>query len=578
MLRRVTAPGWKRLLSAAWCCLVIALGANAWAVPVRVRGSAILDGRVSQTDRGAVLRLRVTDEASAPLDGAELRVSVVQGGVPVALPRPASCAGARGGNRPSQAQGDEYVVVTDSLGEACVVAPELKATGTLRLTFRGDDLHERATTEVPIDDATRPRAASKIELKEPLRFWDLDAPSQHLEGRLTVSRDRGETSPSRIVNVVLEDEQKKEVARASTDETGTFKVDVPSDAFGGPGPGEIAISFAGDSDMAPARLLVPIVKRLAVETSVPEPPASGDPQAGIEIHVSARSKRGEPVSEGLVEAFVDGVGVGVANVQGGEAAPIVVFPRGRAESATVTLRYVPASESYVSGSVATIDVKLDRPSMVGNIVLAAVVVTMAAWLAVSWRRAPKRAMEDDPKGAPLSGRPGLHIVRTGTAHAGWSGVVTDAHDGFPIVGATLKIVAPTFQGDGIVATATSGASGEFSFPETSTNDARLVVSADLHSDFEQALPPPSVISILLVTRRRALLDRLVRWARKHGSPYEGPPEPTPGHVRRAAGRAGAEPVARWAGEVEKAAFGVSPVDAETESRVRADEPKPIAAP
>ena len=38
----------------------------------------------------------------------------------------------------------------------------------------------------------------------------------------------------------------------------------------------------------------------------------------------------------------------------------------------------------------------------------------------------------------------------------------------------------------------------------------------------------------LVLRKRALLDRLVEWARRRGLPYDARPEPTPGHVRRAA--------------------------------------------
>jgi hypothetical protein len=51
---------------------------------------------------------------------------------------------------------------------------------------------------------------------------------------------------------------------------------------------------------------------------------------------------------------------------------------------------------------------------------------------------------------------------------------------------------------------------------------------------------------------------MIHWARKRGKPFDARPEPTPGHVRRAAG--GDSPVGRWADAVERAAFGGEVVD------------------
>ena len=117
-----------------------------------------------------------------------------------------------------------------------------------------------------------------------------------------------------------------------------------------------------------------------------------------------------------------------------------------------------------------------------------------------------------------------------------------------------------------------GADGAFVVKGTWHRDARLVVDATAYTRYERPLPAASVLSIAIVTRRRALLDRLVRWARQHGSPFDATPEPTPGHVRRAARRAKLEDIEAWAEQVERAAFGPLPLTDADEQEVRNAEP------
>jgi hypothetical protein len=102
--------------------------------------------------------------------------------------------------------------------------------------------------------------------------------------------------------------------------------------------------------------------------------------------------------------------------------------------------------------------------------------------------------------------------------------------------------------------------------------ARLEVRAPFHVDLIRALPPPGRLSIALVQRRRALLDRLVAWARRAGAPWTTPGEPTPGDVARVARRVGSGSVAGWAERLEVAAYGPEPVDEAAEQAVRAHEP------
>jgi hypothetical protein len=155
---------------------------------------------------------------------------------------------------------------------------------------------------------------------------------------------------------------------------------------------------------------------------------------------------------------------------------------------------------------------------------------------------------------------------------GWRGTVVDAHDGSPVAGARLLIVVPSFEGDGVVARTVADRNAAFAIEGSWRSDARLVVDASEYTRYEEALPPASVLSIALVTRRRALLERIVRWARQRGAPFDATPEPTPGHVRRTARRAHADDIEAWAERVEQAAFGPKAMSDIDEQELRNAEP------
>jgi hypothetical protein len=104
-----------------------------------------------------------------------------------------------------------------------------------------------------------------------------------------------------------------------------------------------------------------------------------------------------------------------------------------------------------------------------------------------------------------------------------------------------------------------------------------VVDAPEHTRFERALPAPSRLDVALITRRRALIERLIHWARRQGAPFDNmSSEPTPGHIRRAAARAHASGIETWATQTEQAVFGPSIVDEHVERTIRAAEPNPPA--
>jgi hypothetical protein len=80
----------------------------------------------------------------------------------------------------------------------------------------------------------------------------------------------------------------------------------------------------------------------------------------------------------------------------------------------------------------------------------------------------------------------------------------------------------------------------------------------------------------LVSRRRHLLARLVRWAERRGPLGRG--EPTPADVAAQARRAKRGDVAEWASAVEAAAFGSAAVDEGAEREVLRQEPPDPGSP
>jgi hypothetical protein len=164
----------------------------------------------------------------------------------------------------------------------------------------------------------------------------------------------------------------------------------------------------------------------------------------------------------------------------------------------------------------------------------------------------------------------------GAPITGWAGSVVDAHDGYPISGAHVEAVLPSFRGTSTNrVAAVADERGWFELPplqDPLPEGARLRVWAPLHSAVERPLPPQGRVSITLTSRRRAVLRRLVRWASTLGTPWVRAGEPTPGEIADTATRRGDPRTARWAEDVQAAVFGKAPVDETVEASLRAAEP------
>lgn len=563
----------------------LAAAISAWAAPagaepvrIQVRGAAQIRVQAWSEGDGVVVRGELVDDAGSPIAMAPLVVKAfAESGTQVSIPAWTGCD-ARSRRSVRAADG----VFTDERGAFCVRAPASAASATVR--YDGSDAYDGGEVRASVESARGPLAGVVLRFEPAADTVDLDRETVPVSGSLRIGRSDtvGEPPKREGLAVVLEDERGAVLAETRTGGDGRARFEIPTKGLAGPGPGELRLRFAGSDVLSKATAVQPIVRQVEAKLALAEAP-EGSSDEDIAIEVAVTSSRG-PIMGGVVEAVREGASVGAGAVKDGKARVLAAIGTERTTTVPITLRYVPSAPWYRPGPELTVDVKIAGAGVWRQIALAALVVGVAAWVIAGWRRAkPKPRREDEAGAPPPSGRPGVQVIGRAPSAGGWRGVVVDAHEGTPVAGARLSIVVPSFQADGVIARAMTDEHGAFSFEPTSARDARLVVEAELHSKYEQALPPPSALHVALVTRRRALLDRLVRWARHQGAPFDGPAEPTPGHVRRAAARLELQEgerwtsVEKWAARVESSAFGPDPVGPAEEDAVKAAEPSGAAA-
>jgi hypothetical protein len=561
--------------------------APAGGLRIHVRGTAEIQAVASTEGGKLTINGVLVDDAGVPIPASPIVVQAFapdRPGTAIRVGPLSACEGSSGRGVPRSGP-DEAVVETDDRGGFCAVGKASAPRLTLKLRFRGSRIYDAAEREVSVDPDQEHRLHTLLRFEPPPETIDLDRESVTVTASLRVDRTdamrqaAGVAGSAQRANLplVLEDERAAHVAEAVTGGDGRARFEVKTAALDGPGRGELFARFGGSAVLARAVASQRIVRRAEAHVTLTRP-VEGDADDGVPIDVDVTTSRG-PVRGGVVEVrrvsatTGDAVGAGAVDDKG-HAHIVAAFPAGGASKATLALRYVPAAEWYRAGPELRVEIKLAGPGVLRELLLAGVVIAAAAWVVGGWRRAPRAKVLPGVEGAtaPPSGRAGVHVLGSPADLTGWRGTVTDAHEGTPIAGARISIIAPAFSGDGVVARAVTDERGAFVLEGQHRGDARLLVESGAHSSHEQGLPPPSVLGVALVTRRRALLDRLVRWARQRGAPFDGAPEPTPGHVRRVAARAGAAEIEAWAGRIENAAYGPEAPGHAVEREVRAAEP------
>lgn len=574
---------------------VVCLGVVAWAlsfplaataraegIRIRVRGTAKIVAHASRDQGDLVMSGSLVDDAGQPLFAEKVTIHVARESDPrdakviEGLRAARTCD--RSTDRPPTAYGVRVVgppdapdieAITDEGGRFCFRARLVPDRHLAHLSWRGSSLVDGADADLAFDLS---RQALVLRFDPTPRIVALDTPKISFEAAALVEDD-GTTQVKSGLALVLANEKNDELGRSVTDASGRARFAVDAARLGPPGRGSLRVSFAGDAQTAFAVHVAEIERRVKVMLRVPAA-EKGEleaqvPEDGIPLDVDVASATG-PVSEGGVEARIGDAVVGAAPVERGVAHLSLTFAAQGGE-ALVRLRYVPSAPWFEPLGEPTVKVPIRGPGLAAKAPILLAGLAVLAFFLVG--RVASKGNKPEPAPAKVDveakvGTPRLEVVRPAArGEVGWRGHVVDAHEGTPVEGARVWIERGTFEGRSVLASVATDADGAFELPgiERIVGDEQMAFEAPLHARLLQPLPAPGVLSIALVLRRRALLGRLVAWARRRGRPFDVKPEPTPGHVRRAA--ADDFQTARWADAVERAVFGGGGVDARMEGEI-----------
>lgn len=494
---------------------------------------------------------QLLDDAGAPLPNTEVVAEATSArGV-----SPCDALPARGVRR--------VAVRTDEGGRLCVRVLGAARGGNVDLRFAGSAVHLPAAATIALQSAP---SAPGLAFESPSLELDLDLDNLRL--RLALSGAAAD-SPDVPIELSLQEGGHTLPLRATewsrSGDWLSFSLDPRS--LGLPGPARLVARRGGAPPGARAEAVALRVASVTLSAEV-----LGDGTEPAQLGVSAASRAG-PVPSGWVEARGEsGESLGSAPLTAGIARLALVQPT----TGEVTLHYRSDDPWWRPGeplvlSLGSTPAPGRGPKRWPWLVLLAPIGYICLR---SLQRPALRQTRPRPLPRPRGVTPGPQPTLA-PSPAGWAGSIVDAHDGRPIAGARVELVLPSFRGTGTRVSAVADEAGRFELPplqDPLPEGARMRVWASLHSDVERPLPPQGRVTIALTSRRRAVLRRLVRWARALGAPWVRGAEPTPGEVADMAMRRGDPRTARWAEDVQAAVFGDAPVDAAVEASLRAAEP------
>ena len=559
--------------------------AHAEGTHVRLRGSAHIDAHGARAE-GEELLLDGTlrDDAGSAIANETVNVTIAKATSSAQLltfgeerRTTRSCVSGVRDRDPVKPNGTVLPIKTGDDGRFCVRVSLPIDRYVAHVTWNGSPLIDGAKLDLPID-LSRRAVVLKFD-PEPRVVWITGAAGA-IEALATID-DNGTTSLAADVPLMLSNERGVTIASATTNGSGRAHFAFDPSRLGPPGRGELRVAFGGNADSVSTSHAAEIERHTRVDLALRDgalasgsetdrlPP--GWPEDGVSFVVTAKSPGGD-VPNGSVEARAFGQLVGAGTVERGEATVVVTFSSEAAGStgndAAIELKYAPSAPWYEPAAPHVVHLPLRGPSPWRQVPLVIAGLAVVAWFVVGRTARRRNATVPPPRPKPISkGEAKIEVVRAARdSQVGWSGSVIDAHDGSAVAGARVAIERPAFGRVSVVASAIADGYGRFELRPAETRPGdELAIEAALHGALRKPMPPAGELEIALVLRKRALLARLVAWARQRGRPFDSRPEPTPGHIRKSAGKDFT--LARWADAVERAAFAGGDVDARLEAEV-----------
>jgi hypothetical protein len=552
---------------------------------LHLRGIARIDAHVARSQGKLVLTGTVTDDMGAAAAHARVGVEVgtlaasdPQGGASLtalAPMTPEACSDAWQG--PALEDAHRLAATADGAGRFCVRLALPTGRYFAHLEVKGSGLVDGARMDLPVDLSLEP-VTLRFDPERDVLSLDDDASTVDV---VASTEDDGITSAAANLPLTLSNESGRALGSATTNASGRARFVVRGALFGSPGRGELRVSFGGSAQAGASSYAAPVERRAHVSLEVPQavegrlPLATSEREVAIRVvarTTSASQGGSAPTGTIKVRVGIDETGgiAGAAPIAGGEARVVLTFPTPSDGEGDTPVRfdYVPDSPWFEAAGPLRVDQPLRAPAAWDQLLLWLTGLGVVAWLAAG--RLPSRWETRGPSSARIKvpeSAAHVELLSAGTPDERvWTGRVVDGHEGIPIAGVRVALERPGFERAEIVADAMSGADGAFVLAPAEVKPGdRLVAEGPLHGAYRAPAPPFGEVRVALVSRRRALLDRLVAWARRKGRPYDAHPEPTPGHVRRMA-RGGGE-AGKWAEAVELAAFSGDAVDAQKEAEV-----------
>ncbi len=358
------------------------------------------------------------------------------------------------------------------------------------------------------------------------------------------------------------------LATGTTDDSGELVVAL-GEKLTTPGNAELSVKFLGNDELAQEKVSRVLEKRARVSLRFADG-EEGRLKKGIDpdrftLEVIAE-KSGTFLPQGEVELFIDDVPERVFPLHDGRASIAASFEPAH-EDATIAIRFLPPNRWVEGDSAISTVAKIKSGTSSRSLFLFIPVVVVAFVLFRRPKRAKPRDLATNAGPARYRNEPSVSVVET--LASGFSGRVVDLHERYPIAGARVWLEKKRFAAMEVVASTTTDGEGKFDLPDVSGKDLQVSAEAPYHRILRKSVAGPGSLEISLASRKRAILEQLVIWARSAGPPYDARPEPTPGHV---ANVTSASNTRAWAHSLERAAYSDVEVDALVENSLEQMKP------